>query len=214
MVNIYYIDLENTGAGGLKGIKSLNDEDVLNIFYSPAAHSLQMDCVMELLSVPFEINMIKVKLDGKDSMDFHIITKLFYEIKPEHEYIIISKDKGYDSAIAMGESLGLYNVKRKDSIIEKSKKEIIIPETITIASDVDSMTEDEAYEELQKRGVVFKKKYMADILKIAAETNDKSSFYIAMTKKFGLQRGLALYTAVKPEYEYLNKCKKYKAILN
>lgn len=98
MKRYYLIDYENVHESGLKGCANLTSDDVIMLFFTQNAVSLDMRAVAN--HGGSELKMIQVDA-GKQSADMHIasyVGKLIGE-KTADKIIIISNDKGYNKII-------------------------------------------------------------------------------------------------------------------
>lgn len=96
-MKIYLIDFENTQSAGLIGLNKAKLEDSrILLFYTKNAPTIQLDVFAELGTIKLEC--IRVK-SGKQSLDRHLISYLGYligkEAEKKNEYIIVSRDNGY-----------------------------------------------------------------------------------------------------------------------
>ena len=121
---IYLIDYENTGVKGLAGIETLREEDLVIIFYGPKTGSMPFDEHVKISSAVSHVEYIKTAKTAKNYLDFQLTTYLGYLIASTgiRDYIIISKDSGYDSAIDFWRSRGI-KLKRREAIAGVSGKE-------------------------------------------------------------------------------------------
>ena len=123
-----YVDFENVGSPGLTGASGLRDGDVVNILYSAANDKLRFEEIEELMHSAASVNFIKVKNGIQNALDFQLITLLYLEQKKEEkgdEYIIISKDTGYDVSTDIAKKHGsspVYRIPSVKSLITARKK--------------------------------------------------------------------------------------------
>ena len=124
---IYFIDYENVHIDGLKGVARLKEDDAVCIFYSEKANTLTFGLHRRLIECSATIEYIKVTVGTKDSLDFQLTSILGYKIAKEEnkEYVIVSKDKGFDSTVEFWR-----------------KKRIKISRVEDISSDVQKQTDE------------------------------------------------------------------------
>lgn len=98
---IYFIDYENVHVDGLNGVARLGEDDSVCIFYSEKANNLTFGLHKRLCESKAQIEYIKVSLGTPNSLDFQLASILGYKIAKEEnkEYVIVSRDKGYDSTV-------------------------------------------------------------------------------------------------------------------
>lgn len=94
----FLIDFENVKSKGLTGIEELTPEDKVIIFYSENSDTISFDMHRKVLTCRADIEYLKVRVGGKNALDFQLSTLLGYILaKGKYESIfIISGDKGFD----------------------------------------------------------------------------------------------------------------------
>ena len=68
-----------------------------------------------------QLEILPVQTGKKDALDFQLVTHLMLKYNNKNEYVIISKDQGYDFAIEMAKTLGKENIKRFDTILSANE---------------------------------------------------------------------------------------------
>lgn len=117
-MRLFLIDYENVNAAGLHGIGQVSRNDRVILFYSHAANTLSFEIMDEMLEAGIMPERICLEQPGKNALDFQLVTFLGYMIAKNkaEEYYIISKDAGYQAAIAFcKEYLGV-RVQLKSSV--------------------------------------------------------------------------------------------------
>lgn len=101
----FYIDFENVGCGGLKGIENLKESDMVVIYYSNNP-SLNMDTVEKLVQTKAKIEFQKLSdeiknMNLKNALDIVILNDISRLISGQyHEWVVIvSNDGGYDATV-------------------------------------------------------------------------------------------------------------------
>ncbi len=94
----FLIDFENVKSKGLTGIEVLTPEDKVIIFYSENSDTISFDMHRKVLTCKADIEYLKVRVGGKNALDFQLSTLLGYILaKGQYDSIfIISGDKGFD----------------------------------------------------------------------------------------------------------------------
>lgn len=94
----YLIDFENVKSKGLTGIESLGETDKVIIFYSENSDTISFEMHRKVMSSSADIQYLKVRVGGKNALDFQLSTMLgFMVAKDIYSHIfIISNDKGFD----------------------------------------------------------------------------------------------------------------------
>ncbi|MGN1133440.1 MAG: PIN domain-containing protein [Oscillospiraceae bacterium] len=97
-MNTYMVDFENVKSAGLVGIEKLGKGDKVIIFYSENSDTISFEMHSRIMKSTADIQYCKVKVGGKNALDFQLATALGYIVaKGENEYIfVISNDKGFD----------------------------------------------------------------------------------------------------------------------
>lgn len=103
--HIYYIDMENVQANGLKGASKINKDDCIYVYYS--VHSkprIPFEIARELTLCRGSFVFKEVVNLGKNAMDNEIIKATQKHMKKHKDcvYHIISNDKGYRKAFKEG----------------------------------------------------------------------------------------------------------------
>ena len=96
---IFLVDGDNNIGTGLKGIDMLSEQDTVLIFYQKGTTPTKMQKLCE--GSKANIQYIESVRDGKNSIDFQIITELGVLVgKREADFAyVISQDKGYAASI-------------------------------------------------------------------------------------------------------------------
>lgn len=135
---IYLVDYENVGEKGIKEVNKLSKEDRLILFYNDSSK-----ISMRLHKIITEESNCKVEYyclgqKGKNALDFELVTYLGYLIgeNPNDNFVIISKDKGYSSAI------DFWNVEKKLKNEIQLQESIISTNLFIKKSDISKAIED------------------------------------------------------------------------
>lgn len=116
MNTTYLIDLENVNSGGFEGANNLEESDELIVFYSEKADTLKIPIITALLKTKAAIKFYKSKNGILNAMDFDIVSVLGIVYNTEREFVIVSKDKGFDVVVERYRSFGKANVSRRGII--------------------------------------------------------------------------------------------------
>ena len=94
----YLVDFENVKSKGLSGIDRLTDEDHVIIFYSENSDTISFEMHCMVLQAKADVDYMKVRVGGKNALDFQLSTLLGYLVaKGDNTHIfVISNDKGFD----------------------------------------------------------------------------------------------------------------------
>ena len=156
----FYVDYENVQSIGLEGLDRLTEQDKVTVMYSNHADSIKIDIVKQLQNTKAEVSFVEVDTGTPNALDFQLITLLFIELNEEDEFLIISKDTGFDAAIKMAKRQNHNNVRRINNIqndveVRKAMSEMNITDELISATEDDDLSEDFIFfEDDQKDGAV------------------------------------------------------------
>lgn len=117
----YYIDYENVHNAGLKGLEQLSAQDYVYIFYSENASTFSVESMKLALQSVCGVEFVQAIVGAPNALDFQIVTMVFATPYEDDYHFIISKDRGYDAAIKMGQKCGRENVDRYPDILTAFK---------------------------------------------------------------------------------------------
>ncbi|MBQ4627378.1 MAG: hypothetical protein IJB45_09030 [Clostridia bacterium] len=180
---VYFIDYENVHVDGLKGVSGLNEEDMVCIFYSEKANTMTFGLHRRLTECKAAIEYIKVSVGTPNSLDFQLTSILGYKIAKEadREFVIVSKDKGYDCAVEFWK-----------------KKKIKISRVENINTDVQNSA-NELKQEISELLGKENEQYAAVILKAIKERKSKEGINNYMAKAIKDNKKVSeLYKKIKP----------------
>ncbi len=99
----YFMDYENVHMAGFDGIGTLEENTIIYVIYSEQSKTFSLDILEQAQKQGVIIKPYKVNVGNKNALDFQLCSFLGYKIgKSEDsncEYIIISKDTGYDRVV-------------------------------------------------------------------------------------------------------------------
>ncbi len=126
-MSIYFIDYENVHTDGLNGVSSLSEDDSVCIFYSEKANTMTFGLHKRLSESKAAIEYIKISTGTPHSLDFQLASILGYKIGKEEarEYVIVSKDKGFDCIVELWtkKKIEISRVEDITTDVQKSKSE-------------------------------------------------------------------------------------------
>ncbi|MDR1109938.1 MAG: hypothetical protein LBP92_04370 [Deltaproteobacteria bacterium] len=198
---IFLVDFENVHTGGIKGIKTLSEQDDIFLFYS-GDHNESIAVLRELRD---DIHYAKIIKNGQNALDFQLSSFLGFTIKEAASYdklantqlYIISKDSGYDAVIdfwtktPFAKHLGVSpSITRADNIhlalhpaknkLPSDGKQVTVP---TIPINKRQLRLDE----------------------LIRSTKTYTDFHSALVKEFGMPDGSVLYKDNKARFKELKK---------
>ena len=119
-MRIFYIDYENVRTEGLRGIDKIDTKT--KVFLVCGINDcIRLIDVNYIMKSKAKLEILPVQTGKKDALDFQLVTHLMLKYNKKNEYVIISKDQGYDFAIEMAKTLGKENIKRFDTILSANE---------------------------------------------------------------------------------------------
>ena len=108
-----YIDLENVGPKGLKGINRLTEKDSVFLYYGKYNPTPKFDIttVNLLLKAKCNVRFISVNKKGKNAVDNQVINDIIRSIQKGLRFYIISNDNDFKKTLS-----GLKNVSYRNRI--------------------------------------------------------------------------------------------------
>lgn len=210
-MRIFLVDYENVNSLGLNGIDKLRKTDKIVLFYSDSANTISFAIHDVIMKKQIKIEKYKLSQADKNALDFQLVTYLGYWVAQhqtkEHEIFIISKDKGYMSAINFCADVLKKSVLLKPSIavaIGSDVEQHITPEDIIEAHRL-GLGEEE-YENIinDLLCVVPKtdcKEIISNVIGLIHKTPDRIRFNNAVVKEYGTEKAKIYYNAVKQYYD-------------
>ena len=138
MSNCYFIDFENVRNSGLSNLKGLDKDDLIFLFYTSDTDTITLNNIDLLNNSECRYELIKVPA-GSQSLDRHLISFAGYAIGihgNKFDYIIVSKDKGYDCIISFWKARCGISAKRQAAVNVNSAKKTPDGSKAVPASDV------------------------------------------------------------------------------
>lgn len=123
LIKTYYlIDYENVHSDGLSGCDKLSETDEIHIFHTKNATKIDMGN----LGSHVELFLHEVPA-GNESLDKHLVAYLGYIIgingEKDCNYVIVSKDKGYDNVINFLQKEFKAEVTRTETVKQSTVKQ-------------------------------------------------------------------------------------------
>jgi hypothetical protein len=100
-MSTYLIDCENVHHHGIAGIQNLAEDNTVVLFYGKTNKSIPFESAKDITLTKARVEWIKSEITGKNYLDIQLICYLALLVCEERdtEFYIISKDKGYGSAM-------------------------------------------------------------------------------------------------------------------
>lgn len=210
-MRIFLVDYENVNSLGLNGIDKLRKTDKIVLFYSDSASTISFAIHDVIMKKQIKIEKYKLSQSDKNALDFQLVTYLGYWVAQhqtkEHEIFIISKDKGYMSAINFCADVLKKSVLLKPSIavaIGSDVEQHITPEDIIEANRL-GLSEEE-YENIINDLLCIVPKtecreIISNVIGLIHKTPDRIRFNNAVVKEYGTEKAKIYYNAVKQYYD-------------
>lgn len=101
MPTVYLVDSENVNDVWIRLVNNLEAQDEILVFYTDKSPHMSYEKVIELTQLSDRpIRWIKC-VEGSNALDFQLVTELGARVAtdPEHVFIIVSNDNGFDAAV-------------------------------------------------------------------------------------------------------------------
>lgn len=123
-MRIFLVDMENVPH--LTSLKKLSDNDMVLLFYTDNTPAMKMETLHRMMETNALVRCKKVYVGTRNALDFQLSSYLGYLINtyPDAEFIIISKDTGYDVVRKFWLSEKKIKIKRQDNIGTSNKSQI------------------------------------------------------------------------------------------
>ena len=220
----FYVDYENVQSVGLDGLDELTDQDKVTILYSTHADSMKIDIVKQLQNTKARVSFVEADTGTTNALDFQLITLLFIELNAEDEFLIVSKDTGFDAAIKMAKRQEYSNVRRVRNIRDEAETDVPLSDKMP-AEEILFMVQDQEvmsgsmfgevadqisspvpYAQIEtiitdKCGAKTCKKYGELIITGLRTSGNKNQFYQFFRKNLGDVEGGELYRSIRTKFD-------------
>lgn len=220
----FYVDYENVQSVGLDGLDELTDQDKVIILYSTHADSMKIDIVKQLQNTKARVSFVEADTGTTNALDFQLITLLFIELNAEDEFLIVSKDTGFDAAIKMAKRQEYSNVRRVRNIRDEAETDVPLSDKMP-AEEILFMVQDQEvmsgsmfgevadqisspvpYAQIEtiitdKCGAKTCKKYGELIITGLRTSGNKNQFYQFFRKNLGDVEGGNLYRSIRTKFD-------------
>lgn len=219
---VYFVDTENMGGVWVRYIKDARPGDLFLLFYTNNSHAIDFSLLKQITASRAKFECISCYV-GTNALDFQLITELGFRIakKPLLDYIVLTKDKGFDAAVKYWQDRGIH--------IERQCVETPGPEISVLVKPISPQPAanleppkptPKPVVKQQPIAVIYTQKMLAigivnqkaqkagQIIQNAMALPPKKrlgAIYQKMLAEFGQQKGLKLYQQVKPLLAGINK---------
>jgi len=123
----YFIDLENVGKSGLKGIENLTTRDTIVVFHNRLVYEEISPAILDMFKgCRATIRKLYIRNICKNAMDLELVLELGFlmaEYGAQAQYFVVSKDRGFDIVNDYIQNKGLYTVVRRIPSVDDSGEE-------------------------------------------------------------------------------------------
>ena len=98
---VYLVDSEKVNDGSISLVTNMDAEDEILVFYTEKSPHMSYEKVIELTQLSDRpIRWVKC-VEGSNALDFQLVTELGARVamEPEHVFVIVSNDNGFDAAV-------------------------------------------------------------------------------------------------------------------
>lgn len=212
---VHYIDYENVFDAGLSGIEKLPKNDKVIIFVGNS-----VDTVKIHVNTLADVLIKYVPVGKQDALDFQLLAHLFVSVvkHPKRFYNIISKDRSYDYAIHMLNTMGYLNVERYSSIggsLSDAPVDTLASVGTVVKTSIEApksdkkpgkndYKQDKLYRAIVGQGFsgIDKVRYM-QIKSCFDKAANRQQFYEGLTHAMGAKKGRMYYSALKCVFDSL-----------
>lgn len=186
--NLYLIDYENTSIHALYGISKLEDTSTIAIFYSSESIIKTLKDIFTAYSKNITFEYYHLSNKEKNALDFMITTYLGTAItkKDISDIYILSKDKGYNSAITFATQINPnINISFSNCImntIKKPKKETI---TLSVNTNIGISQKQQSLKDIVVKEYSIPEKYFSSLYAKIKSENDYNIFVENVERIFG-----------------------------
>ena len=192
MRRLFIVDTENTNNYNFISENKLTKSDNVVLFISNRMKGIKDDGCLELFTTKAKIEVEKVEVGEKNSLDFQIIVYVCEKTfrRKYDEIYIVSNDCGYKQAINYLNS----RFNKSVNIINYNK----VVENTEAINEVAVTQINEKIEEMIKRTIPeIEKKNISKIITVKDESTTLSDFHNKMRKAFGDELGKEMYSKLK-----------------
>lgn len=120
----YLVDTENVGALWKHLLACLGSKDKLYVFYTDNSPHVSYQDLLEIMQYPDRFEPIKCYV-GKNGLDFQLVSYLGLLLKsaPKTDYVIVSKDTGYDPVCKFWGDQGYCVCRKTTSVLKAPRQE-------------------------------------------------------------------------------------------
>jgi hypothetical protein len=197
---LFLVDFENVHLSGIKGISSL-DEDEVYIFCSES----QNESVAVISELCPKARYIKIFNNSQNALDFQLASYLGYTIcqqtqnNTEVQYFLISKDTGFSVVETFWTKSPFVKCQLKLKLQVKCATSIFSALNPAISKGPE--------ETKNAINSVLHKDKSAEIYAIIGQVNDYSNFHAALVRKYKMPLGADLYKKYKAKFRELKGLK-------
>jgi Protein of unknown function DUF88. len=198
MRRLFIVDTENTNNYSFISENKLTKNDNVVLFISNRMKGIKDDGCLELFTTKAKIEVEKVEVGEKNSLDFQIIVYVCEKTfrRKYDEIYIVSNDCGYKQAInylnsKFNKSINIINYNKVIENVEASNEVAV------------SQVKDDIQELIKKSIPEIKKEDISKIIKVKNESTTLNDFHNRMRNTFGTELGREMYSKLKTNIKSL-----------
>ncbi|WP_270565101.1 PIN domain-containing protein [Clostridium beijerinckii] len=198
MRRLFIVDTENTNNYSFISENKLTKNDNVVLFISNRMKGIKDDGCLELFTTKAKIEVEKVEVGEKNSLDFQIIVYVCEKAfrRKYDEIYIVSNDCGYKQAInylnsKFNKSINIINYNKVIENVEASNEVAV------------SQVKDDIQELIKKSIPEIKKEDISKIIKVKNESTTLNDFHNRMRNTFGTELGREMYSKLKTNIKSL-----------
>lgn len=221
-MTVYFVDTENMGGTWVRYIKDARPGDLFLLFYTSNSHAIDFASLKKITASKAKFECISCYI-GTNALDFQLVTELGFRIakKPLLDYVVLTKDKGFDAAVKYWQDRGIHIERRCVDTSEVETTASTKPVTPPFAAMPEPpKPAPKTVAKQQSIAVVYAQKMLVmgidnqkaqkagQIIQNAMTLSPKKrlgTIYQKMLAAFGQQKGLKLYQQIKPLLVGINK---------
>jgi len=198
MRRLFIVDTENTNNYSFISENKLTKNDNVVLFISNRMKGIKDDGCLELFTTKAKIEVEKVEVGEKNSLDFQIIVYVCEKTfrRKYDEIYIVSNDCGYKQAInylnsKFNKSINIINYNKVIENVEASNEVAV------------SQVKDDIQELIKKSIPSIEKEDIFKIINVKNESVDLNDFHNRMRRAFGTELGREMYSKLKTNIKSL-----------
>lgn len=216
---LYIFDMENVSGKAFEGVETLDNSDKLIVFYSQNSKNISWDTHLQILECKALKEYLKVKVGGKNALDFQLASFVGYKFgeNPKEMITIVSGDTGFDYIVDFWTEKNCSIVRKNAVYVQEQEIKEEKPQNLENTQE-EQVSQQENVDKINAKGLPNEKKSnknqintvlckkissqsAGEIYKLIDKYKTKQGVNNAICKKFGSQQGGEVYKIIKPLIE-------------